>query len=506
MKQIFSVIILTFIAFVSYSETPEVIKSGIIKYEHPVNDRFQNKVVYTPEILQYIAKSADPSKTWLPIRFTHIDEEDYKRQQEDSIRKYTVLRDYYQYIEKNLLLLLNSAGKKISADSDIDLFKDIVEQYATPKDQTKIFTEFAKGKISKITKKYIKLALEDNEVLLDDATNDAESVEENWLSFCSSKGYPLPVKRKIISTDTIYNPFTYKNLYKLLRGQATIYDPDQYISDRLETEDYLTILKRPLHKDWEWYIEERFDNHREYYYDDGNGDKSKEVMVKYPFTATYRRYYSHPQYCIINDIAYDKNGELIRVLDMNSNKYGFYSGFNPIFIATTENCFDRLKKAICAKEFRNNAYNIKSADSKTLHYVKVAAGLEKLTDSEIQENKRRAKELANGIMGSLTGGILGNSGGLRNPSAKSALNYLLDTEGDGSYYSAQGKQWVEQVMEDWKEYFEDNYPYQFERIDDRTIKVTYCDINYRPTIELTHTYYNTKPFQTEETIVISKVY
>lgn len=465
---------------------------GIIKYDSRTNGKRIEKIKYPSSLIKKLIKNPTPQKEWLLIEREEIDSKAYYKQQQDSINKYRNALDQQLTLDKVVADLQSRLGEKIANEYDVITISSLAESFGTPKEIEKIQKDLKKGKISKSLKDLLTRIEPARKNALKIAEADLSAVTKDWVTFALSKGYPEPEKRFVERVDTITNPLSYDNIARIIRSgdQLNYYDGG-----------YVWMLRTPdFYKGWEWYQREADEVHNE--------QNSKILSQSYPHAVDYRSYTSHPEYYIINDIAFDKDGKIIRVLDFTGDPDEDFFAVRPRYIYCEQDYDARVKSLLCRESYKQNAYNIKSAGQKVNHYVKNQLGLEELTKAEKASNEKRTDAIANAVVGSAKAEAKygKNSRRAKQEQNKYAAQFLGALIGGNSYYSDEGANWITQVSNDWQKCFHTGTPYKIERINDTTIRATYCDDDTNPIVDLIFSYTNEKPFVAKETITVDKIY
>lgn len=469
--------------------------TGIVKYDRRSSKKGVGEIQYSQDLLRYSCLHVDPSSEWMVVPRKEADEKRFEAQKNDSIRKYLNINKQYEMRATKLKDLQSRIGKEVTDDNEMAIITAIVDEFAaTPKEKEKIIKDLNKWKISKSMKDVLIRALEANRTNWQKAYDDALAVQKDWIDFAEIKGYQVPQKIYYTYHDTISNPLTYKRVFKLINKGG--YPQDVKI-DKYSLFDL--IYKTHL-KGWEWYYKER-----------DKYDAKHQVNVEYPTAVSFMKYNSHPQYRIINDIAFDADGKLLAVLDLNSdNNQEISWHLKPQYVLFDSDFEDRVQKILLRESYKQNAYNIQAAGQKANHYVKNQLGLEELTKAEKATQERATKTMAKAITGSMRDGMRYGSNTRRGRQAqnKHAAAFLGAMLSDNNgYYSDEGARWKSQVSRDWwNRCFADRHPYKIERRDETSFCVTYADKYGDPALDLIYSYSLEKPFQAKETITIGKIY
>ena len=135
----------------------------------------------------------------------------------------------------------------------------------------------------------------------------------------------------------------YKKIQRKVRNpnnRAYCYDKDYF---RLDSIDKMIHMAG-----WEWIQRE----------------KSEDVYTMAPFSMTYKRYNSHPQYRIFDDKVFDNEGNLVCLLYLQRNNENIMRLLR-----------EELKKEIYIEDYKANKYDILKSREKIQENVKLMLGL-----------------------------------------------------------------------------------------------------------------------------------
>lgn len=230
---------------------------------------------------------------------------------------------------------------------------------------------------------------------------------------------------------------------------------------------------------WEWYDPEDYSDR-------------EDCEVSYPHYVMYTRYKSHPQYRIIDNKAFDSNGNLVCVITIDPNE------IKDLTYSFNETVDGSIARQMCVLAYKNNDYDIQSKGQKINHYIKTQLGLEKLTKAELDRQERSAQAIANAMLGSARdkrryGEHSKKGRAAQNKHAATFFGAMINAA--GSYYSSEGADWITQVKSDYQKYFIDQPPYICERVDETSFKLIYADKYANPTYEVICTYVQTEPYE-----------
>lgn len=498
-------IIIAVLAAIALTVMAEEEYRGILKPDRRSGLKGQSEYVYPRHLINKWKGNPELNSRWRLVSRKEADNEKYDMLKRDTIAKYELLCQAYLEFSNRLEGLSERLGKPFKDNDERQLILDLMKYLPNEKDREKVFKDLEKGKISKKLKNILKTSIPNSRAYYEAAKKDAEDIRRDWKEFFISRGKDVPSMIYNTYVDTVSNPFFYDNVYKAyMKGNKSYGNySDGYISDvgGLLGEARINVLARQ-YKGWEWYRAER-----------NESDNYEQVSESYPHSITYRRFKSHPEYRIINGMAFDKDGNLLRVMSLDGNDdFGSWAIPTPDYNIWHQNfnqhADDRIGRQIAVSAYLANDYDIQSKGNKVNHYIKTQLGLESLTKAEQARSDRNAKTLANAIVGSVRdemryGRNTRKGRAAQNRHAAAAFGALVG--GAGDHYSSEGAAWLKQIFDDYWKYFNDRFPYSFERIDDTTIKTVYVDENLDPAFEIIYSYVQTGPYAVKQNIKVNRV-
>lgn len=468
--------------------------NGVVKFDRQTG-RGAERVRFGAILMREWSKDPQFENKWRLKRTVALnpnDEPFREKMKADSIKAYerralALKRRYNDYSD-----LLNRLGKPFESDRQKQLAKNLMHRVRDEKDKKNIEKDYNAGKVSKKLKDYIKKRQPVAQWLYEKAKGEYELIRDDWNAFYRSKGMDIPGLSYVVYTDTIENPYSFDYMYKLLWMAVKGGEIENYFLEDglLKTrERYLTDKIRNC-DGWEWLA-------------GVDGADFETKSESYPRHVEYEYLPSHPQYGfkgfdnipgVFHDgFVFDENGKLLRVtfpecgIDVNSKM------FNAFLIAA----------------YNANEMDIKSAGAQANHYVKTQLGLEKMTAAEVKKRDQAAEALGKAMFGSMRDeakyGRYSKKG--RKAQAKHGANMfgaLLGAAGSG-YYSDAGGSWIDQVREDYFPFLRLE-PYDIERLDDTSFKVTYADANCNPTFEMMLKYSSSKPYEVSRQMSVKKLF
>ncbi|MDE5882395.1 MAG: hypothetical protein K2H60_11755 [Muribaculaceae bacterium] len=351
--------------------------------------------------------------------------------------------------------------------SFVNMIIGVMKEQNNFKDAEKVEKDLKKNKLSKKALPYVSAYLKKNQT----DQKDIESLmrrlnnlkEKQGVMLCMKECFPnLSIESRMIGiTDTVLNLGSRRAKFLMLLNDTK----RSGIWYGVERED-----EEAMREKWAWLYQE---------------EKSREeIKESYPRSVVYYRYPSHPEYRVKggDDLfkVYDKEGNLLAVSEFNVNLKN---------LLTYD---DDFTKQIYAYAFKNNEYNIKNDDAHTLHYVKVCAGLEKLTPEEEKYSDKMAQQIADAFLGSMTAEAYygKNSRQAQAAETKSAAQLLGAVAGGSKYYDSKGAGWIKQVEDNYKIILDT--PYLQERVDDTTFRTIYVGKDGKGLFEVISTYITDK--------------
>ena len=115
---------------------------------------------------------------------------------------------------------------------------------------------------------------------------------------------------------------------------------------------------------WEWWIKE----------------KSEEMYTTVPFSFRYRRYKSHPDYRIIQDKVFNKNGDLICQTNLLRSDEDIIRGLK-----------EKILNTIYILDYKSNKYDILKAPARTQEAVRNMLGLPFKSSVDAKTAKKNQK-------------------------------------------------------------------------------------------------------------------
>ena len=193
----------------------------------------------------------------------------------------------------------------------------------------------------------------------------------------------------------------------------------------------------------------------------------------YPAEVSYRYYDSKPEYRIRREVAeedwlaFDDNGNLIRVLFLSRNKLFYY-----------ENLQLELLHSIFVKDFLDNKYDINNASAKTKRIVKSRLG--------ITEDKTSKKLYDKAI-----------SDGYKSIATKNkklgVSSYVTLLKAMENSSDEQADKYIEQLESDHAGDF--NNIYEVKRVGDKSFTISYFNNNLKPTFLIQLDFENNGPYE-----------
>lgn len=439
-------------------------KQGMIKYDSRSNLPSELIVyddIYSREELDNWSKDPQYDNQWRLVERLIPDNATFKQLKRDSIALY---RRRLEEAEDRVRLnseVSDLIGKSIQTELQKNYVSELLEliDQIDPKDAKAISKDLNKNKISKKIRKYLELV--DKRTLQPScsaARKDYDLIRNDWERFYLSKGRKCPELTFYTYVDTVENPH------------------------------YGSIDAMKYADGWDWV----------------DFSSLKEKHESFPISVYYNYDPNHPEYRLknINNTSYvfDNDGHLIRVLSPNyviwRQNFNVHDGDNPVF------------KLIARIAYQENEYGVQSEDSQTKHYIKTQLGLEERTAAEKREQEKRIQAIADAIVGSARDAAKypQNSKKGRALQNKHAANFTMALIGGNNTYSSRGDSWLSQIEDDYWQFFKDNKPYKFERIDDTSIRVIYADDNSNPTFEVIYSYTSKEPYKVTENVTVNKLF
>lgn len=480
-------ILIGVIAAVGCASMSADINKGIIRYDSRL-PKAEGEYRYSHEQLLKWGKNPRPDAQWRLIRRTESDTKGCRQLKNDSIDAYRNRSEKCLELGGYAYKMALRAGSKMKGQTDIDIINKILSspellnagqnksEKDLQKDREKIQKDLAKGKICGKLRKPLEYYSSRLVELSEAYSKEADDMQKDWAGFYRDRGRQDPLSAMANYVDTVSNPFYYDNIYLSLRDGSINY------SDVEETLKSI-LMNAPL-KGWEW----------------TENDDYEEFDQSYPVSVTYRKYASHPEYRIIGDLAFDTEGNLVRLINLDSEKYwniDIFSNDNPV------------GRQLLRIAYNDNEYNIQSKGQKVNHYIKTQLGLEDLTKAEKAQQDKSADAIAKALIGSARDERRYGRHSRRGRAAqnKHALAFLGALVGAAdNHYSEDGAAWIRQIQEDNLQYFSDQYPYRLERLSDTAIRVVLADEEASPTYAVTFSYTPAGPYRVKEEITLEKLF
>lgn len=416
--------------------------------------------------------------------------------QKDSLRIYNY-RLYYALNNNEMLAKLSrNIGKGLPQDKDYWWFNQNYPELPTPptyaelvvslintlekeKDIENAKEDFSRGIISKKLSNAINDQINNSYYASQDCRKAIRKISASGIeSFVKEKWGKEFTAGDVELIDSIPNPWNRRK-----RMLLAIERDDNSLNWSL-----FSLLWKDINGDeWNWI----------------NNEKPIKKIERYPISVEYKYYESHPQYRFTPEVyestmhfAYDGKGNLQRVLmpkyklswqDMGSND-------------------SDVGMAIARMAYENNDYDIKSANSSTLKYVRVVLGLEKLTGKARAQAAKASEDMVKAYKQAVEDDIrYGNSRKGEAAARKNAANFF------GAMLSAAyanhdeaGAGWFSQIEHDYWDILKLG-PYKMERLSDTSVKYIYVDKELKPVIELSVAYQTAAPYEVKRTIQAKRI-
>lgn len=462
---------------------------GTIRYDSRLpKAEGETEYRYTGKQLGRWKKNPRPDAQWRLIRRTESDPEGCQKLKKDSIEAYWNRSEECRELGHYAYKMANNAGSNMKGQTDIDIINKILSspelldagqnksEKDLQKDREKIQKDLAKGKICGKLRKPLKYYSSRLAELSETYTKEADDMQKDWAGFYRDRGRQDPLMTIANYVDTVSNPFYYDNIYLSLRNDEINYSD---VEERLKS----ILMNTPL-KGWEWTV----------------NDDYEEIDQSYPVNVTYRKYSSHPEYRIVGDFAFDTEGNLVRLINLDAGKYyniDIFSNDNPV------------GRQLLVMAYNDNKYNVQSKGQKMNHYIKTQLGLEGLTKAEKAQQDKSADAIAKALVGSARderryGRHSRKGRAAQNKHAMAFLGALIGAA--DNHYSDEGAAWIRQIQEDNSQYFSDQYPYRLERLSDTAIRVILADEEASPTYALTYSYEPNGPYHVTRTVTVEKLF
>ena len=207
----------------------------------------------------------------------------------------------------------------------------------------------------------------------------------------------------------------------------------------------------------------------------------RTVSTKYPIDITYKTSDSHPNYAIVDNGIYDKNGKLVRVISC-------FRANDKIFL-----------RALCVQDYNENKYDIKSKPAKTQTYIKTELGMiERAKKTASEKNEWREFFHAESEKQNAT-----SYREYKRANQKSRASAYQIFNNEYKKIDHDGWNFLGQLEEDHKQ--DVKLAYECERIDNTSFKLKYVNINNNGTSYTVKVEYKQeKPFKMIENVTILK--
>lgn len=442
------------------------LKYESVNEEYEDEDMIESRKLLNPKNLfdfyeEYFRKAEyNPDDTLVFVLISRKGD-DFKAIKNDSKRLNDSLQNLkrrYEAIETvlpTLVSLRERLGKNIESDIDITNIEGLLKRYDFGKDKESILKDLGKGKISKKIKDNLDLYIIEIKNLQKEVTKSYNYLRENKEAII--KDNQRKGKYSITLVDTIPN---LNNIIVL----ELLYRQDVGVSQR----EFWNEASKFYNPEWGKAVKEY-----------ANKPFGKDyVSVYYPCEAEYYEFDDYPGYAFIEfDYLDNIPGQALAVFDPKNGNLVAIANYPPSAIDSQD--FDIggvIGNEILRIAYEEDEYDIQSASKDVQHYVKVQAGMEKLTKAEEQQQDRAAQMVADALLGgSRDNAIYGNTRKGRQQQQKHAKNFFMGLASAELKGTGEGSRWIEQVKKDYNEYFFNKGPLFVKRVSPTSIVALYTD-------------------------------
>lgn len=402
-----------------------------------------------------------------------------KKDLEQQITKLELIKPDLEYFSTNI-------NKKVETQSQMDLLLEAYENYESSLSNVKkISKKVLKGIIvPELEKEASKMAttLYNNIKTYNELIRITEEENSKFEDFFNRSHNVSGVLQGL---DKNFKPFTFDtNVKKYI---------DVIVGSTDKTENYIVVdgKRIPNQNSWLWQF---FNDH-----DTWSSDLDKEmtngwewakdnsnletVSRSYPIMVRYLASTAHPEYAIVDDVVYTKEGKLVRVLECRN--------------ADTR----EIKKYLYRKDYADNKYNIKEKSAETQNHIKRQLGYkttqtakEKARDAKAAKTYKdirkadRARKTANTRQEYYKANQAYKKASL---GSLAIMDALFDFDSDGMSY-------IQQLENDHEN--DCKHVYSYRRIDNTSFEIKYTGQEKGYTAKVTYT--QDKPFKVKETTTV----